>query len=92
MREALAMPGSALGGANVESDGEMTTEAMLWRPSAERIARANITEFARRAASTAGRPLPDYASLWRWSTEEREAFFLSSGFSKLSNDRAQPER
>jgi acetoacetyl-CoA synthetase len=55
----------------------MTTEAMLWRPSAERIARANITEFARRAASTAGRPLPDYASLWRWSTEEREAFWCA---------------
>ena len=38
----------------------MTTEAMLWQPSAERIARANITEFARRAAGIAGRPLPDY--------------------------------
>jgi len=53
----------------------MTTETMLWQPSAERIARANITEFARRAAGIAGRPFPDYASLWRWSTEEREAFW-----------------
>jgi len=53
----------------------MTTEAMLWQPSAERIARANITEFARRAAGIAGRPFPDYAALWRWSTEEREAFW-----------------
>ena len=53
----------------------MTTEAMLWQPSAERIARASITEFANRAASLAGRPFPDYASLWRWSTEEREAFW-----------------
>jgi len=26
-------------------------------------------------ASLAGRPFPDYASLWRWSTEEREAFW-----------------
>ena len=53
----------------------MTTETMLWQPSAERIARANITEFARRAAGIAGRPFPDYASLWRWSIEEREAFW-----------------
>jgi len=53
----------------------MTTEAMLWQPSAERIARASITEFARRAAGIAGRPFPDYAALWRWSTEEREAFW-----------------
>jgi hypothetical protein len=53
----------------------MTTESMLWQPSAERIARANITEFARRAAGIAGRPFPDYAALWRWSTEEREAFW-----------------
>jgi len=53
----------------------MTTETMLWQPSAERIARANITEFARRAAGVAGRPFPDYASLWRWSTDEREAFW-----------------
>ena len=55
----------------------MTTEARLWQPSAERIARANITEFARRAAGIAWRPLPDYPSLWRWSTEEREAFWCT---------------
>jgi len=53
----------------------MTTEAMLWQPSAERIARANITEFSRIAASVAARPFSDYAALWRWSTEEGEAFW-----------------
>jgi hypothetical protein len=30
----------------------MSTEAMLWQPSAERVARANITEFSRIAASS----------------------------------------
>jgi acetoacetyl-CoA synthetase len=53
----------------------MPTETMLWQPSAERVARANITQFAQRAANVAGRPLADYAALWRWSTEEREAFW-----------------
>ena len=53
----------------------MTTDTMLWQPSPERIARANITEFARRAAAASGRSFPDYAALWRWSNEEREAFW-----------------
>ena len=41
----------------------MTTDAKLWQPSPERIARASITEFARRAASVSGRSFPDYLSL-----------------------------
>jgi acetoacetyl-CoA synthetase len=53
----------------------VTTDALLWQPSPERIARANLTEFARRAAKVSGRSFPDYASLWRWSTDEREAFW-----------------
>ena len=53
----------------------MTTDAKLWQPSPERIARANITEFARRAARVSGRSFPDYASLWQWSTDESEAFW-----------------
>ncbi len=53
----------------------MTTEATLWQPSAERIAAANITDFARRVAAATGQSFPDYASLWRWSTDDREAFW-----------------
>ncbi len=53
----------------------MTTSALLWQPSPERIARANITAFARRYAATVGAPSPDYATLWRWSNDEREAFW-----------------
>ena len=53
----------------------MPTEAMLWQPSAERIAQANITEFGRLAAAVAGTTFANYDALWRWSTEEREAFW-----------------
>ena len=53
----------------------MSTPQRLWRPSPERVAAANITEFARRVAAATGKPFPDYASLWRWSIDEREAFW-----------------
>jgi acetoacetyl-CoA synthetase len=53
----------------------MTTNVPLWQPSPARIAAANMTEFTRRVASETGRSFPDYASLWRWSNDEREAFW-----------------
>jgi acetoacetyl-CoA synthetase len=53
----------------------MTTPNLLWQPSPERIAAANITAFARYAATTHGVDLPDYASLWRWSIAGREKFW-----------------
>jgi acetoacetyl-CoA synthetase len=53
----------------------MTTTALLWQPSPERIAHANVTDFARRIEAATGATLPDYASLWRWSNEHREAFW-----------------
>jgi acetoacetyl-CoA synthetase len=49
----------------------------LWRPSVDRIAAANITAFTRRVEAATGQSFPDYASLWRWSTEEREAFWCA---------------
>ena len=44
----------------------------LWEPSAERIAQANITAFARgrRRASTASTSR-DYGELWRWSIDHK---------------------
>jgi acetoacetyl-CoA synthetase len=53
----------------------MTTNAKLWQPSADRIARANITDFARSVATATGKPIRDYDALWRWSNDEREAFW-----------------
>ncbi len=47
----------------------------LWRPSAERIASAQLTAFARRMAQQHAAPLPDYAALHRWSLQERERFW-----------------
>jgi acetoacetyl-CoA synthetase len=51
------------------------TTARLWEPSAARVAQANITAFARRVEARHGVGLPDYASLWRWSIQAREAFW-----------------
>ena len=56
----------------------MTANVPLWQPSPERIAKANITAFARLAEDVAGRPLPDYGALWKWSNDEREAFWRAA--------------
>ncbi|MDP1733460.1 MAG: acetoacetate--CoA ligase, partial [Sulfuritalea sp.] len=46
------------------------TEKPMWRPSAERIAAANLTAFAARVGLPA-----DYAQLHRWSIEHPEEFW-----------------
>ncbi len=53
----------------------MSDEAPLWVPGAERIAAAPLTAFAAAAAQRAGRPLPGYAELHRWSVEDRAGFW-----------------
>jgi acetoacetyl-CoA synthetase len=53
----------------------MTTSALLWQPSAERIAKAGITHFARALTDETGIAFPDYPSLWRWSIANKEAFW-----------------
>ena len=47
----------------------------LWQPSKERIARANMTAFAREVAEAHGEQLQDYAALRRWSVEQPELFW-----------------
>jgi acetoacetyl-CoA synthetase len=47
----------------------------LWQPSPDRIAKANLTAFALRAAAKHGVALPDYTALYRWSVENPEAFW-----------------
>ncbi len=49
----------------------------LWQPSAERIAAANITRFARFVAERFGVEAPDYNSLWQWSVARRDEFWLA---------------
>lgn len=47
----------------------------LWKPSAERRAKAAITDFETWLAREAGLHFADYEAMWRWSTDEPEAFW-----------------
>jgi acetoacetyl-CoA synthetase len=49
----------------------------IWTPSPERVAAANLTRFAALAREGYGAPHGDYAALWRWSVDEREAFWAA---------------
>jgi acetoacetyl-CoA synthetase len=49
----------------------------IWRPSAERVAAANITAFQCRVATRWGVQCQDYEALHRWSVEQPEQFWLS---------------
>ena len=40
---------------------------VVWRPSPDRVASANLTRFLEAAESEAGTKLADYEALWRWS-------------------------
>ena len=48
---------------------------VLWTPSAERIARANVTAFQEWLRRERGLRFEDYAALWRWSVQDLEAFW-----------------
>ena len=50
---------------------------VLWRPSAERVERAQLVRFRREMERAHGLELPDYAALHRWSIENPEAFWES---------------
>ena len=47
----------------------------LWQPSAQRIARANLTAFAARVAARHGTALPDFSALYQWSIDEPQSFW-----------------
>ena len=50
---------------------------LLWAPSPQRVADANLTHFMRAAGVCWNRKFSDYASLHRWSIENREEFWAS---------------
>jgi acetoacetyl-CoA synthetase len=54
---------------------EATMNALLWQPSPDRIAHANLTAFAARAAAKHAVALPDFTAVYRWSVAEPEAFW-----------------
>ena len=52
----------------------MSDDHPIWTPSAERVARANLTRFLE-TLRRSGTPATDYAALWQWSVREPELFW-----------------
>jgi acetoacetyl-CoA synthetase len=50
---------------------------LLWAPSDERVAGANLTAYARWLADAKGVHTAGYDELWRWSVDELDAFWAS---------------
>jgi acetoacetyl-CoA synthetase len=48
--------------------------APVWRPSPERVERANLTHFIA-AVRASGIPIADFDELWRWSVRDPAAFW-----------------
>jgi len=48
---------------------------LLWRPSGEQIADANITRFREWIGLNAGASIPDYPALYRWSIDHAPDFW-----------------
>lgn len=51
---------------------------LLWEPSAERVAGANLTRFATFAGERCGRTFESYAELYRWSVDDIPAFWAAA--------------
>jgi acetoacetyl-CoA synthetase len=56
---------------------ETAAPPVLWQPSAERVAGANLTAYAAWLAREKGVATEGYDALWRWSIDELEAFWAS---------------
>ncbi|MEN3309623.1 MAG: acetoacetyl-CoA synthetase, partial [Micromonosporaceae bacterium] len=48
---------------------------LLWRPSPDQVAGANLTAFTRWLERERGRQFADYAALWRWSVRDLDGFW-----------------
>ena len=56
----------------------MVTEGtLLWEPSEEQIANANITRYMAWLSETHGLEFTSYDALWDWSASDLEAFWAS---------------
>src|SRR5947208_13290224 len=56
---------------------ETAVPPVLWQPSAERAAGANLTAYAAWLAREKGVETEGYDALWQWSVDELEAFWAS---------------
>ncbi len=52
--------------------------AVLWQPSAERMARSRLTAFAAHANTRHQAPIDSYQALWGWSVEKLEDFWAAA--------------
>ncbi|HUY37026.1 MAG TPA: acetoacetate--CoA ligase [Pirellulales bacterium] len=50
---------------------------ILWQPSADQVARSNLTAFMRFVADRGHPAMSEYAALYRWSNDEPEAFWAA---------------
>src|SRR6267378_3104902 len=50
-------------------------EQCLWKPSAQRIANANITAFMKQVNDRHSLSLREYRQLWQWSVDNLEDFW-----------------
>lgn len=48
---------------------------LLWEPSADRVAAANLTHFTRWLSARENLEFSDYGALWHWSVESPEQFW-----------------
>src|SRR5918999_1245190 len=48
---------------------------LLWTPSPDQVAYANVTAFTKWLEEHRGLRFPDYHALWRWSVDDLEAFW-----------------
>ena len=55
----------------------MSAPPVLWCPGPVRVESAALTAYVRWLEATRGLELPDYASLWEWSTRDLEGFWGS---------------
>jgi acetoacetyl-CoA synthetase len=68
------------------------TGDVLWTPTPEQIASTRITEYARWLESHHGLRFADYEALWKWSTDDLEAFWQSiwNYFDVQANGQSRP--
>lgn len=56
---------------------ETQAPALLWTPSADRIARSQLRRYMDWLKSERGKDFADYDALWRWSVADIEGFWAS---------------
>ncbi|MGD1991141.1 MAG: hypothetical protein PVF16_06025, partial [Chromatiales bacterium] len=53
----------------------MPSDTPLWQPDDKRIASSNMKRFMDAAEKETGQAFPDYDALYRWSVDQKEAFW-----------------